>query len=230
MTQPPDAKGWWRLTLRLLFLLLLAVPLALSLLYRFVPPPVTLLMLLRLTEGEGISKQWVPLERIAPDLMRAVITSEDAKFCTHHGFDWDALDNAIDTYQDGGRVLGGSTISMQTAKNVFLWPSRSFLRKGMEAPLTVLIELVWGKRRIMELYLNEIEFGHGIYGAEAAARTYFGKSAQNLTRREAAALAAILPSPRHWSPVRPGGYVASRIRHIAGALGAVPVAVGDPCP
>jgi monofunctional biosynthetic peptidoglycan transglycosylase len=201
--------------------LVIGLPVVLAALYRFVPPPVTPLMLLRLIEGEGLDSHWVPLDAIAPDLLRAVIAAEDAKFCTHHGFDWDAIDNAIDRYEDGGHMLGASTISMQTAKNVFLWPGRTFLRKGVEAGLTVLIETLWGKRRIIEVYLNVIEWGHGIYGAEAAARHYFGRPASALTRREAAALAAVLPSPRRWSPAKPSGHVAARIRIISGRMGQV---------
>jgi monofunctional biosynthetic peptidoglycan transglycosylase len=202
-------------------ILVIGVPVVLAALYRFVPPPVTPLMLLRLIEGEGLDHRWVPLDAIAPDLLRAVIAAEDSKFCTHHGFDWDAIDNAIDRYEDGGHILGASTISMQTAKNVFLWPGRTFLRKGVEAGLTVLIETLWGKRRIIEVYLNVIEWGHGIYGAEAAARHYFGKPASALNRHEAAALAAVLPSPLHWSPAKPSRHVTARIRIVAARLGQV---------
>ena len=202
-------------------LLMIGLPVALTVVYRFVPPPVTPLMLLRQLDGEGLDQRWVPLDAIAADLPRAVIAAEDAKFCTHHGFDWGAIDNAIDRYEDGGHMLGASTISMQTAKNVFLWPGRNFLRKGIEASLTVLIETLWGKRRIIEVYLNVIEWGHGIYGAEAAARHYFGKPASALTQRESAALAAVLPSPRRWSPTKPSGHVAARVRIIAARMGQV---------
>ena len=210
--------------------LLIGGPLLLVLLFRLVPPPATPLMLLRLTEGEGLDKHWVGLDAISPELMRAVISSEDGKFCSHHGFDWDAIDNAVEVYQDGGPVLGASTISMQTAKNVFLWPGRTFLRKGVEAGFTVLIETIWGKRRIMEVYLNVIEWGHGIYGAEAASRAWFHKPAAALSRSEAAALAAILPSPRRWSPTHPNGHVAARIRIIEERMGGVSLFPTRICP
>lgn len=207
----------------------IGLPLAFVVLYRFMAPPVTPLMLIRMAEGEGMERHWVPLRSISPELMRAVVASEDAKFCTHNGFDWDAIDNAIDRYEEGGPVLGGSTISMQTAKNVFLWPGRTFLRKGVEAGFTVLIEQLWGKRRILEVYLNVVEWGHGLYGAEAAANHYFHKPATALTRREAAALAAVLPSPLHWSPVRPSRYVQSRIRTIEARMGQTALAAGKVC-
>lgn len=204
---------------------LLAIALSLGLVgfYRFVPPPITPLMVLRLLQGEGLDKQWVPLSAISPELARAVIAAEDTKFCAHHGFDWDAIDNAIDRYEEGGHVLGASTISMQTAKNVFLWPGRDFLRKGVEAVFTLLIETLWGKQRIMEVYLNEIEWGHGVYGAEAAARRYYHKSAGQLSRSEAAALAAVLPSPRRWSPTAPSGHVVARIHMIQKRMSQVAV-------
>jgi monofunctional biosynthetic peptidoglycan transglycosylase len=218
-----------RRLLRLILLIGLGVPLGLVCLYRFVPPPLTPLMVIRLFQGEGLDKDWVPLSAISPELQRAVMASEDAKFCTHHGFDWAAIDNAMDVYEDGGHVLGASTISMQTAKNLFLWPGRDFLRKGIEAMLTVMLETVWPKRRIMEVYLNIIEWGPGIYGAEAAARHYYRKPAAQLTQREAAALAAVLPSPRRWSPIAPGGHVASRIPVISARMSAVPMHDGRIC-
>jgi len=180
----------------LLFSLGVAVPLGLTLLYRFVPPPVTPLMLLRAAQGEGLHQQWVPLSAMAPTLERAVIGAEDGKFCRHWGFDWTAIDHAVDRYEEGGRVLGASTISMQTAKNLFLWPGRDFLRKGLEAYLTLYLEALWPKDRILEVYLNVVELGPGLYGAEAASRHYFGHGAASLSRREAALLAALLPAPR----------------------------------
>lgn len=213
-----------------LLLLGLGLPLTAVVLLRFLPPPVTPLMLLRKIEGEGMDRQWVPLSAISPELVRAVIVAEDAKFCTHHGFDWDAIDHAIDRYHEGGRLLGASTISMQTAKNVFLWPGRTFLRKGVEAMFTVLIEQVWGKQRIIEVYLNVVEWGHGIYGAEAAAQRHFHHSAKTLSRREAAALAAVLPNPRGWSPERPGSRVQARIRMVEARMGHVPLPARAICP
>jgi monofunctional biosynthetic peptidoglycan transglycosylase len=143
-------------------------------LYRVLPPPGTPLMIIRLVEGYGIDKSWRRLDDISPHLIRAAMAGEDARFCRHHGFDWGAIETAWDHYRSGhGRLLGASTISMQTAKNVFLWPGRDWLRKGFEAWFTPLIELGWGKRRIMEIYLNVVEWGPGIYEAEAAARHYF---------------------------------------------------------
>lgn len=189
---------------------LVAAPLVLTLLYRFVPPPATPLMVIRLMQGYGMDKEWRPLARISPHLQRAVIASEDGKFCSHWGFDWDAIDNAIDRYESGGKVLGASTISMQTAKNLFLWPGRNFIRKGLEAYLTLYLEALWPKDRILEVYLNIAELGPGLYGAEAAARRHFGKSAADLTAREAALLAAILPDPLDRDPARPSAYVARR--------------------
>jgi len=219
-----------RRLLRLILVIGLGIPFGLVALYRFMPPPLTPLMVIRLVQGEGLQKDWVPLSAISPELQRAVIASEDAKFCTHHGFDWDAIDNAMDVYEEGGHVLGASTISMQTAKNLFLWPGRDFLRKGVEAVFTVMLEGLWNKHRILEVYLNIIEWGHGIYGAEAAAQHYFHKSAAQLSQREAAALAAVLPSPRRWSPVAPGGHVGARIPVISARMGAVPIREGRICP
>jgi monofunctional biosynthetic peptidoglycan transglycosylase len=179
--------------------------------YRLLPPPATPLMLIRAVEGEGIAKEWRPLAQISPHLVRAVIASEDAKFCEHHGFDWDAIGEAWRRYRRGeGKLRGASTISMQTAKNVFLWPGRDWLRKGFEAYFTVLIELAWGKERIVETYLNVVEWGPGIYGAEAASQFHFHKPAAALTADEAARLAAVLPDPLKWSASRPDRYVAGR--------------------
>lgn len=191
-------------------IVLVAAPLALTLLYRIILPPLTPLMVIRLFQGHGLEKDWVALERVSAHLRRAVIAAEDGKFCGHHGFDWDAIDNAIDRYESGGKVLGASTISMQTAKNVFLWPGRTFLRKGLEAYLTVYLEALWPKRRILEVYLNIAEFGPGLYGVEAAARRHFGKAAADLSAREAALLVAVLPDPLDRSPSRPSATVSRR--------------------
>ncbi|BAI73049.1 monofunctional biosynthetic peptidoglycan transglycosylase [Azospirillum sp. B510] len=189
---------------------LVAVSLLWAALYRVVPPPVTPLMLIRAIGGSGLSRDWEPLDRISPALVEAVIASEDSGFCGHGGFDWAAIEDAFEENEDGKRLRGGSTISQQTAKNAFLWPDRSWARKGAEAWFTLLIEQLWSKRRILEVYLNIIEWDDGVYGAEAAARHHFGKSAAALTRREAALLAVVLPNPRDWSPTRPGPYVARR--------------------
>jgi monofunctional biosynthetic peptidoglycan transglycosylase len=183
----------------------------LVMLYRVLPPPGTPLMLLRLVEGYGIHKSWRSFDEISANLVRAVMASEDARFCRHYGFDWSAVGTDWDRYQSGrGRLLGASTISMQTAKNVFLWPGRDWLRKALEAYFTVLIEFAWGKRRIMETYLNVVEWGRGLYGAEAAAQYYFHKPASSLTADEAVRLAAVLPDPLDWSPRRPGRRLLAR--------------------
>ncbi|MEE3626045.1 monofunctional biosynthetic peptidoglycan transglycosylase [Nitrospirillum sp. BR 11752] len=181
-------------------------------LYAVVDPPGTPLMLIRRMQGVP-TQGWtpVPLDRIAPALQRAVIGAEDSRFCSHHGVDWEAVDAAMDEDEEGHKLRGASTISQQTAKNAFLWPGRTWLRKGVEFGFTELIELVWGKRRILEMYLNIVEWGDGLYGAEAASRAYFGVPAAALSPSQAAALAAVLPSPRKWNARHPGPYVARRI-------------------
>jgi monofunctional glycosyltransferase len=178
--------------------------------HRFVPVPVTILMWQRLAEGKGLDHRWVSDENISPYLKAAVIAAEDAKFCTHDGFDYQAIEKAQKYNASHKRKRGASTISQQTAKNVFLWPSRSWIRKGFEVYYTFLIEVMWPKDRILEVYLNSVEWGPGIYGAESASRHWFGKSAKNLTRAEAARLAAILPSPLKWKAAKPGKYVKKR--------------------
>jgi monofunctional glycosyltransferase len=205
------------LLIRVSLVALLAPPLLL-LAYRFLPPPITPLMLIRLAEGEGLAKDWRPLGQIAPALAEAVVAAEDNRFCAHWGFDWPALKGEIEAWLAGEPARGASTITMQTAKNLFLWPDRSLLRKALEAPLTPQLELLWPKRRIVEVYLNVVEFGPGIYGAEAAAQGYFGKPAAGLSRREAALLAAVLPHPRSSSPARPSAYLEERARTIRGRI------------
>jgi monofunctional glycosyltransferase len=190
--------------------------------YRFVPPPLTYLMVQRAFEGRGFSRDWVPIENVNPRLVRAVIAAEDASFCEHHGFDVEAIQKALESNKrQPNRIRGGSTISQQTAKNVFLWPQRNWIRKGLEAYFTVLIELGWGKRRIMEVYLNSIEWGPGIYGAEAAAQKYFGVSAEDLSASQAARMAAVLPNPLEWRADRPGPYVRRRSGSITANAGIV---------
>ncbi len=198
-----------------LVILLVALPLALTLLYSVVPPPGTPLMVIRLFEGEGLAKRWVPLEEISPMVPRAVIAAEDNRFCEHFGFDLGAIESAIEDYQAGERLRGASTISMQTAKNLFLWPQRSFLRKGLEAYLAAMIEVLWSKRRIMEVYLNVAEWSSGVYGIERAAEQSFGKPARNLTRWEASLLASVLPNPRARSAARPSGAVTAQARRVS---------------
>lgn len=190
-------------------------------LFAIVPPTPTILMLRQVVRGEGLDYQWRGLNDISPNLVNAVIASEDARFCSHNGFDMDAIQKALDHNADGGRVRGGSTISQQTAKNVFLWPSRDWVRKGLEAGYTVLIETFWGKRRIMEVYLNVVEWAPGVYGAQAASRRWFNKNARDLTPREAARLAAILPAPRRYQAADPGPYVRRRGARVQAAMGTV---------
>ena len=204
-----------------LFLVLVAGPVVAVILYRFIPPPVTPLMVIRAVEGRGLDHRWRSMDKISPTLVRALIAAEDAKFCEHRGFDFEALQKAYENNESGRKIRGGSTISQQTAKNVFLWPGRSYVRKGLEAWFTVLIETFWGKKRIMEVYMNSIEYGSGIYGAEAAAQRYFGVSAAKLTQAQSARLAAILPSPLKWKVIKPGKYVAKRTKKIGKASGAV---------
>jgi monofunctional biosynthetic peptidoglycan transglycosylase len=184
------------------------------LVYAVVPVPVTVPMVRDYFAGTAVKRDWQPLRQIDADLARAVIAAEDAKFCTHKGFDVEAIRQAMARNSDGGRLRGGSTISQQTAKNAFLWPARSWLRKALEAYFTGLIELIWSKSRIMEVYLNVAEFGIGVYGAEAAAQHYFGHGAGQLTRNEAARLAAVLPSPIKRDARHPRGYTKRYSRRI----------------
>ena len=188
-----------------------------TVLYRFLPVPVTPLMVIRLWEQAfdkekeiRLKKDWVSISKISKNVPQAVIAAEDQKFMDHNGFDLEAMKTAWENNQKGKRVKGGSTITQQTAKNVFLSPSRNLIRKGLEAYFTFLIELIWSKERIMEVYLNVIEMGDGIYGIEAAAQTFFNKPAAKLSKREAALIAAVLPNPRRWSPAKPTAYISGR--------------------
>lgn len=208
----------------LLAIVLLLAPILLILLYRIVPPPLTPLMLVRQIEGEGLEKRWASFDEIAPALRRAVIASEDARFCQHHGFDWDAIEDAWDDYQSGERVRGGSTITQQTAKNLLLWPGRDWIRKVVETYPTMLLELLWPKQRILETYLNIAEWGPGLYGAEAGAQRYFGKPTKALSAREAALMAAVLPNPRRWSPAKPTAYIERRAATIQARMASAPEA------
>ena len=184
--------------------------------FKWVPVPSTPLMVTRAIDNklDGndmiCSHDWVPLEEISTNLQKAVIASEDANFLTHHGFDFKAIQKAMESNEKGKKLKGGSTISQQTAKNVFLWQGRSYLRKGLEAYFTVLIELIWGKERIMEVYLNSIEMGNGVYGAEAASKYWYRKSAINLTKIQAAGIAAILPNPRKFTATNSSSYINRR--------------------
>ncbi|HSD13392.1 MAG TPA: monofunctional biosynthetic peptidoglycan transglycosylase [Flavobacterium sp.] len=184
--------------------------------FKFVPVPFTPLMITRALEQREAGKEmtcshdWVPLEDISMNLQKAVIASEDGNFLRHNGFDFKALANAYESNQKGKKLKGGSTISQQTAKNVFLWQGRSYLRKGLEAYFTVLIELIWGKERIMEVYLNSIEMGDGVYGAQAASEHWYNKDAKDLTKYEAAGVAAILPNPRKFKASNSSSYTSRR--------------------
>jgi monofunctional glycosyltransferase len=212
--RPHRARRPLRSRLVRLLLILLVTPGAIIIAYRHINPPITPLMVIRMAQGEGINKHWVPLEQISPHLARAAIASEDNLFCTHFGFDVLALRQQMETFRTGGRPRGASTITMQVAKNILLWPGRDPVRKVIEAGLTPQIELFWSKQRILEVYLNVVELGPGLYGVEAAARTLFGKPASTLSRDEAARLVAILPNPREWSAVRPGPIVRARVNAI----------------
>lgn len=188
---------------------------------RFTNPPITYLMLKRGFErkAEGkewkLERKWLAYDDISDNLKKAALAGEDAHFMTHNGFDTEAIKEAFEKNKEGKRLRGGSTISQQTAKNVFLWPGRSWIRKGLETYFTVLIEIFWNKRRILEVYLNVIETGQGVYGAEAAAQYYFHKSAKSLTKKEASLIIAILPSPQKWDARRPSNYVNRRANSIA---------------
>ena len=185
-------------------------------LFKFVPVPFTPLMGIRALEQKEAGKEmtcshdWVSLDEMAPNLQKAVIASEDATFLSHNGFDFGAMQKAFKNNSKGKRLKGGSTISQQTAKNVFLWQGRSYLRKGLEAYFTVLIEIFWGKERIMEVYLNSIEMGDGVYGVEAASQHWYGKSAKSVSKREAAGIAAILPNPRKFKASHSSSYTERR--------------------
>jgi len=206
--------------IRKIILYFLLISVGLVLFYRFVPVPFTPLMIIRLVEqgvkGENLKwdYRWRSYDHISRHLPLAVFCAEDQKFLEHHGFDLEAIKKAISHNEKGRKLRGGSTISQQVAKNVFLWQGRTYLRKGMEAYFTVLIELFWPKKRIMEVYVNVVEMGDGIYGAQAASRHYWKKDAIKLNREQAALLAAILPSPRRYNASSPGPFVSKRQRWI----------------
>ncbi len=189
--------------------------------YTIIPVPITLTMIPDAFNGNGIDKSWTPLSHISPNMARAAIAGEDGKFCSHSGFDWDAMRIAQRANANGHRIRGGSTISQQTAKNVFLWQGGGYFRKALEAWFTFLIENIWGKRRIMEVYLNVAETGIGTYGAEAGAQRYFGHSAAHLSPVEAARIAAVLPLPKRRDAVDPGGFTRRHGNRIAANIGVV---------
>ena len=205
------------------FLCIWGLNLLTTILYRWVNPPITLTMISRsVFDGEPLKKEWKSLDEISPYLVDASVASEDNMFLGHNGFDRVAIDIAIEEHKSGKSNRGGSGISQQTAKNVFLWQGRSWIRKGLEVYQTFLIELFWSKERIMEVYLNVIEMGHGIYGAEAAAQEYFHKSAKNLTRAEASQIVAAYPNPRDpkRNPAKPSTR-AAKIRNLMNLIGPI---------
>jgi monofunctional biosynthetic peptidoglycan transglycosylase len=196
----------------------MGLSMAMVIVYRFVPVPITATMLM---DENGITRDWEPLSRIDRNMVSAVIAGEDGKFCTHDGFDREAIEKAIERNARGGRIRGGSTISQQTAKNVFLWQDGGYFRKGLEAWFTLLIENVWGKRRIMEVYLNVAETGIGTYGVAAGAQRYYHHSPARLSRSEAARIAAALPSPKQRAVVSPSGFTRRYGNTIAARIGSV---------
>ena len=201
-----------------LLLLLIIISIAWVTLYKFVNPPITPLMLTRYFEQDSgqrsFKAEWKNYNEISNNMKIAVIAAEDQTFPFNNGFDFHSIEEAIDDRLEGGRLRGASTISQQTAKNVFLWPERSWTRKVLEAYFTVLIEQIWGKERILEVYLNVIETGNGIYGVEEAAQVYYGRSAKNLDIVDSALIAATLPNPRLWSPSKPTDYLLEREKWI----------------
>ncbi len=207
-----------------IIILFFSSTLFITLVYKFINPPVTTFMISRTisqsfkSEQIIISKDWTKIEDISPNMIKAVIAAEDNLFMKHNGFDKEAIERAIEYNKKGKKVRGASTISQQTAKNVFLWPKRSFVRKGLEVYFTFLIETFWSKQRIMEVYLNIIETGKGIYGVEKASSIYFNKKSKNLTKGEAALIAASLPSPVKYSVTRPGPYMRSRQNQIVNLM------------
>ncbi len=197
--------------------------------YRFVPPPITMTMAGDVVAGRGLDKDWMSLSDMDPDMARAAIAGEDGKFCSHDGFDREAIAKAFERNQRGGRIRGGSTISQQTAKNAFLWQGGGYVRKGFEAWFTVLVENIWGKRRIMEVYLNIAETGIGTYGANAGAQRYFGHDASKLSPIEAARIAAVLPLPKKREATSPSGFTRRHGNRIAANIGVVKRDALDAC-
>ena len=203
---------WLRRVAAVLFFFLVPAPILYLLIFRFVPVPGTPQMLVDVVTLQPVKYSWRSYDDISPNLVRAVVGSEDQDFCNHHGFDWKDIDKALKQHErhPKKRLRGASTISQQAARTLFLLPVRSWVRKGAEAYLTVLVEALWPKKRIVTAYLNLVDWGHGNYGAEAAAEVYFGVPASRLSKAQAARLATILPSPDRWRAGRPGPYVAKR--------------------
>ena len=217
-------RGWpARIFLGLLRLVLAFVLISVLwvLAYRFVPPPITATMIGDLVQGNGARRDWMPISQIDRDMVRAAIAAEDSKFCSHNGFDFDAIEAAMQRNASGGRIRGGSTISQQTAKNAFLWQGGGYFRKGVEAYFTVLIEAMWPKRRIMEVYLNLAETGIGTYGVNAGSQRYYDHDADAMSRTEAARIAAILPLPKKRGAITPKGFTRRYGNSISSRIGIV---------
>jgi monofunctional glycosyltransferase len=222
--QMPRPTGVWHRLWRFLTKLLLwfvVLSVVWVLVYRFVSPPTTSLMIRDSLDGADVQRDWTSLDDMTPNIAYAAVAAEDRNFCTHHGFDFNAIKQARRANRAGKPLRGASTISQQVAKNAFLWPQRSYVRKGLEVWFTGLIELLWPKRRIMEVYLNIAEWGPAVYGAQAASVHYFDKDADELSRTEASRLVSILPSPLKWSPTKPSRRVSRKSRNVRRALGAV---------
>jgi monofunctional glycosyltransferase len=200
-----------------LIVLWVGAVLLLGLLY-WVVPPVSTLMLGRWLSLQGVERDFVSLDEISPHLPLAVMTAEDSRFCEHNGVDWVAIREVVEDADEDGPARGASTLPMQVAKNLFLWPSRSYIRKGLELPVALYLDLIWSKRQMMEVYLNVAEWGDGVFGAEAAARRYFRKSARELSHREAALLAAVLPNPLRRNAGKPSAFVARRASRIVARM------------
>ncbi len=220
-------------TIRNILIVLFAGSILMVIAYRYIPVYFTPLMAIRYIEqikdgkSKGIKHEWKDIDNISRNLVMAVIASEDNRFMTHNGFDIEQIKLARAEAAAGKRVRGASTISQQTAKNVFLWPGKTYFRKGLEAYFTLLIEFVWGKERIMEVYLNSIEMGNGIFGAEAVAKSHFKKNAGKLTKGEAALIAASLPNPRRFNSGKPSPYMYKRQKQIVSLMGKIsPVEIG----
>lgn len=229
MAKQRFARRALRWTIRALLYFLIGSVLWVGL-YRFVPPPITATMLANAVDGRGIAKDWMALDDMSPNMARAAIAAEDGNFCTHHGFDFAAIQKAMaSNFQGDRRIRGGSTISQQTAKNAFLWQNGGYFRKALEAWFTVLIELLWPKHRIMEVYLNIAETGIGTYGANAGAMRYFHHDASRLTRAEAARIAAVLPLPKKRAAIAPSGFTRRYGDRIARRIGQVQRYGQDSC-
>jgi monofunctional glycosyltransferase len=219
-TPPQTPVRPWRARAKKALIVLALAPFVLSLFYAVLPPPVTTLMLWKVW-GRGIDYRWVSIEEMSPALPKAVLAAEDTRFCLNGAIDWESVSDALE--DDDGPRRGASTITMQLAKNLFLWPGRSYVRKALEAPIAIWIDLMWSKQRVLEVYLNVAEFGPGIYGAEAAARYHFKKPASKLTGRESALLAAVLPNPIKRVAGKPSPGVRRYAARIAGRVsGTIP--------